>query len=64
MIATLDGESEPITLSELRVAAGALARADGSAVIVTTGTGFEARSLAEQAFEAFSAARVPTTMEY
>ena len=35
MIATLDGESEAITLDELRDAAAALARADGSAVIVT-----------------------------
>ena len=33
MIATLDGESETISLNELRAAAAALARADGSAAI-------------------------------
>ena len=63
MIATLDGASEPITIEELRTAAIALARADGSAVIETVATTFEARFLAKQAFDAFSDARVPTTME-
>lgn len=63
MIATLDGASEAITIEELSAAAVALARADGSAVIETVTTTFEGRSLAEQAFEAFSDARVPTTVE-
>jgi hypothetical protein len=62
MIATLDGESEGITLDELRVAAGALARADGCVAIATANT-FEARSLAEQVSKVFADARVPTTTE-
>ena len=63
MIATMDGESEPITLDELRVAAEALARANGSAVIMTVGTSFGALSLAEQAFEVLEDARVVTSIE-
>jgi hypothetical protein len=63
MIATLDGESEGISLDELRSAAGALARADGSATIATTAITFEAKSLAQKVFEILSDARVPTTME-
>jgi hypothetical protein len=63
MIATLDGESETISLNELRAAAAALARADGSAAIEASSTNFQARALAQQAFEVLSAARVPTTME-
>ena len=53
MIATLDGESEPITLRELRAAAEALARANGSPSIAPATASFEARSLAEEAFEVF-----------
>jgi hypothetical protein len=63
MIATVDGESEPITLEELRAAAEALARANGSAVIETVGTSFGALSLAEQAFEVLEDARVATTIK-
>lgn len=63
MIATMDGESEPITLDELRVAAEALARVNGSAVIETIGTSFGALSLAEQAFDVLTNARVATTVE-
>ncbi len=63
MIATLDGESEAISIQELRAAADALARADGSAVIAATPTNFDARRLAQQVFEILSAAQVPTTME-
>jgi hypothetical protein len=63
MVATLDGDSEPISLDELRSAAGALARADGSATIATTAATFEAKSLAKTVFEILSDARVPTTME-
>jgi hypothetical protein len=63
MIATIEGESEPITLEELRTAAAALARADGSAVIATVATTFEALSLAEEAFEILTDARVDTTVE-
>jgi Domain of unknown function (DUF4328) len=63
MTATLDEESEAITLDELRKAAAALARANGSAVIATAAAGFEARSLAEQALEILAAADVPATME-
>jgi hypothetical protein len=63
MIATLDGESEAISIQELRAAADALARADGSAVVAATPTNFDARRLAQQVFEMLSAAQVPTTME-
>jgi len=63
MIATMDGESEPITLDELRVAAEALAKVNGSAVIETVGTSFGALSLAEQAFDVLTRAQVSTTVE-
>lgn len=63
MIATLDGASEAVTLKDLRAAAAALARADGSAVIAAEAASFEARSLATEAHEIFNNARVPTTME-
>lgn len=63
MIATMEGESEAITLDELRVAAEALARANGSAVITTVGTSFGALSLAEQAFEVLEDAQVVTSVE-
>jgi len=62
MIATLDGQSEAISLSELKAAAGALARADGSAAIVTT-TNVETRAMAQQALGVLSGAQVPTTLE-
>jgi hypothetical protein len=61
MIATLDGESEAITLAELPETASAIARADGSAVIVTDAAGTGAASLAWEAFRIFTAAGVPTT---
>lgn len=63
MIATLDGASEAITLTELHAAATALARADGSAVIAPAAASFEARSLASEAHEILKDARVPTTLE-
>ncbi|HUP54321.1 MAG TPA: hypothetical protein VM408_02350 [Methylomirabilota bacterium] len=62
MTATLDGESERITLDALTAAAPALARADGS-VVIATAQSFEARSLAEQVTKMFTEARVPTTTE-
>jgi hypothetical protein len=61
MIATLDGESEAVTLAELPETAKALANADGSAVIATGTTGSGAASLADQAFRIFAVAGVPTT---
>lgn len=63
MTATLDGESEAITLAELPEAAQALARANGSAVVATAGAGTGAASLAEEAFKIFTAAGVPTSTE-
>jgi hypothetical protein len=63
IIATLDGDSEPISLDELRAAAAALARADGSATITTSATQFEARSLAEEAVRILADAHVPATLE-
>ena len=44
MIATLDGESEAITLADLPETASAIARADGSAVIATEAAGAGAAS--------------------
>jgi hypothetical protein len=63
MIATLEGESEPIKLDELPATAAALARADGSAVIAWGGGNLEARPLADWAFQVLTNAHVPTTME-
>lgn len=63
MIATLGGESEPITLDELRAAATALADADGSASITTGSTSVEARSRAQAALDIMSDARVQATLE-
>ena len=63
MIATLDGESEAITLAELPETASAIARANGSAVIATDAPGTGAASLAWEAFRIFTAAGVPTTTE-
>jgi hypothetical protein len=63
MIATLDGESEVITLDELRAAAAALARADGSAVIQMAAATFEARALADRILETFTDSGVPTSLE-
>ena len=62
MTATLDGQSEKIKLDELRAAAKALARADGS-VVIAAATSYDARLLAEQVTKVFADARVPTTTE-
>jgi hypothetical protein len=62
MTATLDGQSERIKLDELRAAAQALARADGS-VVIAAATSYDARLLAEQVSKVFADARVPTTTE-
>lgn len=61
MVATLDGESEAVTLADLPEAAQALARAGGSAVIATGAPGAGAASLAEAAFRIFAEAGVLTT---
>lgn len=63
MIATLEGESEPITLDELPATAAALARADGSAVIATPSSLINAGSPAERAMGVLVQAGVPTKME-
>jgi hypothetical protein len=62
MIATLDGESEAVTLAELPETARALANADGAAVIASGTTGSGVASLADQAFRIFAEAGVPTTI--
>jgi hypothetical protein len=62
MIATLDGESEPISLKELHAAADALARADGAATISSAAT-IEARARAQEVRELLSRAGVSTTLE-
>jgi hypothetical protein len=61
MTATLDGESEAITLDALPEAARALAGAEGSAVIATGAPGQEAGAIADRAFRIFEDAGVPTT---
>jgi hypothetical protein len=61
MIATLDGESEPISIKELRDAAKVLARVDGSAVVVIGDGAPEATSMAGQALRIFADAGVPAT---
>ena len=59
MVATLDGESEPITIKELRDAAKVLARVQGSAV-VSIGDGTpKATEMAGQALRIFADAGVP-----
>jgi hypothetical protein len=63
MIATLEGESEPITFDELPATAAALARADGSAVIATPSTLLDAGSPAERAAGILARAGVPTMVE-
>ena len=63
MIATLEGESEPITFDELPATAAALARADGSAVIATPSTLVDAGSPAERAAGILARAGVPTKVE-
>jgi uncharacterized protein DUF4328 len=63
MIATLDGESEAITLAQLPETASALARSNGSAAIATDGAGTGAATLAQEAFRIFAAAGVRTTTE-
>ena len=63
MIATLQGESEPISLDDLPATAAVLARADGTAVIAWGDAGIEARPLADWAFQVLTNAHVPTTME-
>jgi MFS family permease len=63
MVATLDGESEPITLDGLRAAATALAHAGGSATVTADATSPEARSRAQEALEILTNARVPADLE-
>jgi hypothetical protein len=61
MVATLDGESEPITVTDLREAAKALVRVDGSAVVRVGDGSPEAISMATQALQTFADAGVPAT---
>jgi hypothetical protein len=64
MIATLDGESEPITIKDLREAAKVLARVEGSAA-VSVGDGTpESTSMAAQALQIFADAGVSATTEH
>jgi len=64
MIATLDGESERISIKELREATKVLARVEGAAVVrVGDGTP-EATSIAAQALQIFADAGVPATTEH
>ena len=62
MVATLDGESEAITIDELRDAAVALARVDGSAVIDVGGGTIDASTMASRALRILADAGVPTTI--
>jgi hypothetical protein len=62
MVATLDGESEPISIKELRDAAKVLARVRGSAVVSIADGTPEATSMAGQALRIFADAGVPAEM--
>ncbi len=62
MVATLDGESEPITIKELRDAAKVLARVEGSAVVGIGDGSPEATTMAGQALRIFADAGVPAAM--
>jgi len=64
MIATLDGESEPISIKDLRDAAKVLARVEGTAVVRVGGGTPEATSMAGQALRIFADAGVPATTEH
>jgi hypothetical protein len=61
--AELDGSAEAITMDDLRAAAGALARAGGSAVVRTSGTGAGVHSAAAVVADTVRAAGVPTDFE-
>ena len=62
MVATLDGESEPITIKGLRDAAKVLARVHGSAVVVVVDGTAQATSMAGQAVQIFGDAGVRAAM--
>jgi len=62
MVATLDGESEPITFDELRDAATALDRVDGSAIVAIDDGTLEASASASRALRILADAGVPATM--
>jgi hypothetical protein len=64
MIATLDGESEPITIKEVREAAKVLARVDGSAAVSVGDVTPAATSMAAQALQILADAGVPATSEH
>jgi hypothetical protein len=63
MVATLDGESEPITIKELRDAATVLARVNGSAVLALGDGTPQATSVAAQALQIFTDAGVRAAIE-
>ena len=63
MTATLDGESEPITIKELREAAKVLARVEGSAAVSVGDANPTATSIAAQALQIFADAGVPAATE-
>ena len=61
LVAELDGESEPLTLDELRAAAEALARAGGSATVQVAGPAGPAGADGHQVLDILSDAGVATT---
>ena len=62
MVATLDGESEALTIDALRDAAVALARVDGSAVVAVRDGTIDANTMASRALRILADAGVPATI--
>ena len=61
LIAEVEGESEALSVDDLRAAAEALGRVGGTASIQIHGGGDAARSAASQAFQILGNSGVPTT---
>jgi hypothetical protein len=57
----MEGESEALSVDDLRAAAEALGRVGGTASIRIHGVGDAARSVASQAFQILGNSGVPTT---
>ena len=63
IVAELEGESETVTLDELREAAAALAQAGGSAIVTVVGEAADVRWTAREAAQALRDQGVPTDFE-
>jgi hypothetical protein len=63
IVAELEGESETVTLDDLREAAAALAKASGSAIVTVVGEAADVRWTAREAAQALRDEGVPTDFE-